>query len=171
MQNFLTILPEILTVAGLIALLGFTPQSTNSKYAASSGTAYSLTATLAQILFGGASPAQPMITLDQPGRYLIFARVQMQFNGATFLANRTISLQLARMNNTPAVIGDAVTTISGLTTLLSGPLGGDMCMFGIYDTANSTDQVSIMGNVSTPPSLGSMVVNGSQIYAFRLADL
>jgi hypothetical protein len=136
---------------------------TQSVYAA--GTVYALTATSAAIDFG---TTDPVITFAKAGTYLIQARVNLEYAGATFAANRTVTIKLRRTNNTAAdltngstAIGtDVVTTVTGVLEVLGLPT--------IVYAAAAGDIVTIFGDVSVIPTAGALNVTEASIVATRL---
>lgn len=135
-----------------------------SVYAA--GTAYTLTATSAAVDFG---TTDPVLTIDTAGTYLLFTRVNYEYVGATFAANRDVTTKLRRTNNTPAdvsnsssVIGtNIVTTVNGVLEVLTlNPV--------LYTTTNVNDAITIYADVSVLPSAGSLQITEASIVAIRL---
>lgn len=155
----------VLNAAALEAILGFKPVTNLFYKQVATGTPYTLTDTLSNVVFGTASP---VITITQPGSYLVFGRVQYQFSGATFLANRTLTHALGRLNNTPAQLatsdGNAIT---GITNLITADFGA-YTVFTEYTTNNSDDQIGLMARVSAVPTAGNMLVTNAGLYALRL---
>lgn len=136
-----------------------------AAYAA--GTAYSLTNTYAKLDFGTTDPA---ITITTPGTYMLMARARIDYTGATFVANRIVSLKIRRTNNTAADVAnstasfavDIVTTFTGTAMVLSLPPV-------IYTTTNSNDALEVEGKVDTVPSAGSIDAVEAEIVAIRIA--
>lgn len=131
----------------------------------SAGSAYSLTATPAALHFGTTDPS---ITLTQAGTYLILARANMFYNGATFAAPRVVTLKLSRTNNTPADLTAAslsLTTnvITALTYTFDTPSWWTM-----YTTANTNDIINIQGSVAVIPTLGTIDVTSASILAIKV---
>ncbi len=134
-----------------------------SAYAA--GTAYSLTNTSAALTFG---TTQPAITISGAGTYLILARTDTRFNGATFAASRTITMKLRRTNNTAAdITGGTDTGITGIVTTITGEADG-FIMWALYTTTNNNDIITIFGDVSVVPSAGTLDAVEASIIAIRL---
>lgn len=141
-------------------ILGYTL----AAYAA--GTAYSLTATQAQVAFGTTSPS---ITLDRAGTWLIFAAAALKANAATFAAVQTATLKLRRTNNTAADLTSATrdATVPIMTTLTDNA-GLVQIPAVVYTTQNVTDIIQLFGAVSVIPSAGSLDVISAEIMALRL---
>lgn len=130
-----------------------------------SGTAYQLTATSAAIAPGTNTPA---LTLPEPGKWLLEAEVTLRNNGATFAANRTITLKLRRTNNTAADITNGSRTFdSGVTTTVTGT-SATANWSAEYDTLNSDDAVTIFADVSVIPSAGSLDVAYVKLKATKI---
>lgn len=135
-----------------------------SVYAA--GTAYALTATSAALDFGTTDPA---LVLDKAGTYLLQATANLQYVGATFAANRTVTLKLRRTNNTAAdVANSSVVLGTNIVTTVNGTL--DVVVFPpvIYVTTAITDSITIFGDVSVVPTAGALSATQASIVAIRL---
>lgn len=128
------------------------------------GSDYSLTTTQALLAFGAGTP---QIVITTPGVYLLFARVRLDYNGATFSSNRTISLAIARTNNTPDEIVDMSAKVRVVTTD-SSTAGVYMLPVTIYETANKDDALEIQGRISTLPSAGSLDAVEAELTAVRI---
>lgn len=138
---------------------------TVAEYAA--GTAYSLTNSYAQLAFGTTSPA---ITIGKVGTYALYARVRLDYNGATFAAVRTVSLKLRRTNNTASDISNDVTSLlTQIVTAESSTLMTVALPVCIYTTANTNDALEIQGKVSTVPTAGNLDAVEAELIAVRLA--
>lgn len=128
------------------------------------GTAYALTGTAALLNFG---TTDPEIIITTPGKYQLFARVRIDYNGATFAANRTVTIKIRRTNNTAADIVSAafkteiITTQSHTAMVLMLPIT-------IYETDNIDDNLELFGSVSTLPSAGSIDAVEAELVATRI---
>lgn len=138
----------------------YTPTTPLSIYAA--GTAYSLTATPAQVVFGTTSPG---LTITSAGTWSIRYRAHVKYTGATFAANQTATLLLRRTNNTPGDLANSpATAVTNIVTTETGTLAwveGEI----IYTTANTDDAVQLWGSVSVVPGAGSLDVVEASIIA------
>lgn len=138
----------------------YTPTTPLASYAA--GTAYSLTATPAQAVFGTTTPS---LTVTSAGTWAIRYRAHVKYTGATFAANQTATLKLRRTNNTAADIANSpATAITNVVTTETGTLAwveGEV----IYTTANTDDVIQLWGYVSDVPSAGSLDVVEANIIA------
>jgi hypothetical protein len=135
---------------------------TYTSYAA--GTAYTLTATAAQLDFGTTDPS---ITLSTAGTYLLLAGAGVKYNGATYAGAQTITLKLRRTNNTAADLSNGSRTVE--LPVLTTFTGGDyMATPQIIYTATAGDIVQLFGSVSATPSAGSVLTDSAEIIAIRL---
>ncbi len=133
----------------------------------SSGAVYSLTATPALITFGGTSP---LVVIPYRGIWRIRGKCRLQYNGATFVANRTVTIKLRRTNNTAADLTNG--TDIGITDIVAA-LTGDGGLYDIdviYSTELDNDQIELWGDVSVVPSAGSFDVVTASIVADRYDD-
>ena len=132
----------------------------------SSGTAYTVTNSLAAVTMGTISPT---VTLDRPGTYLIRSRAQIDFVGATFAANRTLTLELYRTNNTPGAITNSVrTTTTPIITTQTNTWMIGMLPEVLYTTTNSNDVITIYAGLDTAPTAGSLQITSGGIIAQRV---
>lgn len=151
------------TVQAAITNLGL-KKTPLTVYAA--GTAYSLTATSAALVFGTTSPAK---VIDAPGVYLLLARVRVDYNGATFAAVRTGTLKLRRTNNTAADLTNGSTSFkTDIITTLTYTLADIFLPPVIYTTTASDDAITIFGDISVVPTAGSLDCVEAEIVAVRL---
>lgn len=135
-----------------------------SVYAA--GTAYQLTNTAAALTFGTTSPS---LTLDKAGTYLLLARVNLLYNGATFAASRTVTLKLRRTNNTAAdLTNGTATAATDIVTTKTFTFGVFELPQVIYTTALTNDAIALFGDVSVVPTAGSLDAVAANIVAIRL---
>ncbi len=140
------------------------PISTTTAYA--SGTAYSLTATPALLAFGTTSPS---ITLNSAGTYLLKAKVNLKYNGATFAANRTVTLKLRRTNNTAADITNSSTALTtGIVTLITETFAVVELPDVVYTTSNNNDIIEVWGSIDVVPTAGSLDAVEASIIAIKL---
>lgn len=136
-----------------------------SVYAA--GTVYTLTATSAAVDFG---TTDPIITITADGTYRIKARVKVALNGATFAANRTLTVKLRRTNNTPADVANSSTTwIVPIVTTITNTLAVIELPEVLYTTALATDTIQLFADISVLPTAGSISIDEASIVAVRLS--
>ncbi len=134
-----------------------------SVYAA--GTVYTLTATSAGVDFG---TTDPILTINAAGTYKIKGRVKVALNGATFAANRTLTVKLRRTNNTAADVASSSTTwIVPIVTTLTNTLAVIELPEVFYTTAVGTDTIQIFADISVLPSAGSISIDEASITAIR----
>lgn len=132
-----------------------------------SGTAYALTNTAAALDFGTTDPS---ITITAAGTYLLFARVRVDYTGATFAAVRTGTLKLRRTNNTAAdITNGSVGFKTDIITTLTYTLGDFTILAIPYTTANSTDIITIFGDISVVPTAGTLDCVEANIVAVRIS--
>lgn len=140
---------------------------TVSKFSAyASGTVYSLTTSAAKLNFGTIDPA---ITITQPGKYLIFARARIDYNGATFAAPQTITIKIRRTNNTAADLSDATASLkTRIITTQSDTAGIIVLPVTVYETDANDDELEVWGSIGTGPSAGSVDAVQAEIVAIRV---
>lgn len=140
-------------------------QSAASVMALAAGTAYTLTGSNADVVYGTTSPT---VVLSAPGTYLLSAVIGTQLSGATYAAAQQVSYNLRRQNNTAADITGS-TIVSGLTTVaittVTTQAGAVTIANILYSTIASTDIIGIRGFVSATPSAGSILCNSAVITA------
>lgn len=150
--------------SGVWVPVGLAGQSTYTVYA--SGTAYSLTTSFALLNFG---TTDPQVALVIAGTYLLLARVRVQYNGATFAANRFVQLKLRKSSGTPADISNANTTIeTGVVTTITSSLG-TVSLAPVFYVATAGDVIDLQGLVTVAPSAGSVDCVEAEIVALRIA--
>jgi hypothetical protein len=136
-----------------------------SVYAA--GTVYTLTAASAAVDFGTTDPA---LTINAVGTYAIRARVKVALNGATFAANRTLTLKLRRTNNTAADVSNSSTTwVVPITTTITNTLAVIDLPEVLYTTANANDALALFADISVVPTAGTISIDEASIVAVRLS--
>ena len=127
-----------------------------------SGTAYTLTASYADVDFG---TTDPVITIPTTNDYLIIASLQSTCVGATYGAAEEVRAILRRTNNTPADLGtERVQPIPTMTTLSVG--GPAITLFHRY-SATAGDTISMRARLSATPSAGSVTISNALIFAVR----
>ncbi len=147
-----------------VTLLGNELGYNKTVYAA--GTAYSLTDTSALVDFGTTDPS---LVLDNAGTYLICARLKLDYNAATFVASRTATFKLRRINNTAADISNTTTTfLTDIVTTKTATAMEILIPQVVYTTANTDDVIQLWGNIDTVPSAGSIDVSEANIVAIKL---
>ena len=131
------------------------------------GTVYTLTNASAGVDFG---TIDPIVTLNAVGTYALRARVKVALNGATFAANRTLTLKLRRTNNTAADVASSTTTyIVPIVATITNTLAIIDLPEVFYTTALTTDTIQIFSDISTVPSAGSITIDEASIIAVRLS--
>ena len=136
-----------------------------SVYAA--GTAYALTATNAPVVFGTTSP---VLVLATAGTYNLTGQVTVNYVGATFAANQTVTVELYRTNNTPGAIANtSAAVVTGIVTTITGTLAVITLPTVAYTTLVGTDSITIYGIVTVIPSAGTIVIASASIIATPVA--
>lgn len=131
------------------------------------GTAYSLTNTAALLDFGTTDPS---LVITSPGTWLLLARGRFDYVGATFAANRTVTMKLRRTNNAPADLTNGAAVFpTDIITTLSYPAWDLQTPPVLYVTANSDDIIQLFGDVSVVPTAGSLDAVAAQVIAIKLS--
>lgn len=129
------------------------------------GTAYNLTTTSALLGFGTTTPS---LTFGAAGTYIVFARCQLDYAGATTTSARSATVKLTRTNNTAADLTNGSVTwsldnVSGdSSTLVDGTLVVP------YVTTTSGDIVQLWGNISATFT-GHLAASAASITYLKIA--
>lgn len=162
---------EFNTFAGAVIAIGTAVSPSGPQVAAppdpivayAAGTAYTLTASDAAVVFG---TTQPAVVLTTAGKWRLTARVKIGYVGATFAAVRTVTLKLRRTNNTASDVSNSSTTWATeiITTLT---YTGEILTLPdvLYTTANADDALTIFGVIDVVPSAGSIQIQEASIFA------
>ena len=144
-----------------------TAPSNSALSIAAVGTAYALTTSQALLDFG---TTDPILTITEPGTYLLLANVRVDYTAATFAAVRNVTLKLRRTNNTAADITGATTTFQTqiITTLTFTAFDGDLPPV-IYTTLNNNDIIHFFGGIDTGPTAGTIDAVAASIVAIKLS--
>jgi len=145
--------------SGVQGTAAFTPVATNN--AAGSGS-QNLSNTPAQALSVGLTLA------GAAGKtYMLFARVRLDYVGATFAAQQAVTLTIRRTNNTAANIASSSIATQIVTTVTYGM--GELSVIGIpYTTSGSGDVIQPFISVATAPGAGNLNVVEASISALEL---
>jgi len=131
------------------------------------GTVYTLTNVSASVDFG---TTDPIITVNASGTYAIRAKVKVALNGATFAANRTLTVKLRRTNNTPTDVANSSTTwIVPIVTTITNTLAVIELPEVLYTTALGTDTIQLFADISVLPTVGTISIDEASIVAVRLS--
>lgn len=140
------------------------PFDVRSVYAA--GTAYTVTNAQAALDFGTTDPS---LTINSPGTWLIFARVNLKYTGATFAASRTCTINLYRTNNTAGnVTGAQAVFLTDIITTLTYTAGVVLLPPTLYTTSNNNDVLTLYAGLDTAPTAGSFDAVAADIIAIKL---
>lgn len=130
------------------------------------GTAYSLTNTAGLLTFGTTSPT---VTVSVAGTYMLFAQVKLDYVGATFAGNQTVTLKIRRTNNTAADVTDSTQTfVVPIITALTYTAGVIDLPPVTYTTALTSDILQVWGSIGTAPAAGSVDATAAVIRALRI---
>lgn len=131
------------------------------------GSPYSLTNSNVAVDFGTTDPA---FVLSAPGKYRLQGGGVIGYTGATFAANRDVTMKLRRTNNTAAdVTGSSLALVTDTTTTATGTLASFRLPDVIYSTANSDDAIAMFGGLNAAPSAGTLDVTSAWVSYERLA--
>jgi len=137
---------------------GFTVLGTNS---AATGGSQAVSATPAQAL------AATLTLAGSAGKtYMLFARVRLDMVGATFAAQRNVTLTLRRTNNTAANNGSTSIGTPIVTTVTYGM--GEITIMAPYTTAGVSDTLQPFISIDVVPSAGQLNVVEASITAIEL---
>lgn len=140
-----------------------TLQAPNTESIAGAGTAYALTDTAAAVDLG---TTDPVIVLGVAGTYLIIGTIQLDYAGATVVAE-TATVKLRRTNNTPADIGTPVVLDLPVATTLTNTYKV-VPIVAIVTTANINDSITLFANVSVALGAGAINASAATIHAIKL---
>ncbi len=147
------------TPGGVQGSAGSSVTATNSS---ATGGSQALTITPAQAL-----AATLTLTGSAAKTYLLSALVRLDYVGATFAANQTVTVKIRRTNNTAADIATSTLMLAIVTTVTYSV--GQVAVIAIpYTTAGVSDTVQIFVSVSVVPSAGNLTVVEAAITAARL---
>jgi hypothetical protein len=139
----------------------------NPLTAFAAGTVYTLTATSAAVDFGTTDPS---LVISAAGTYSIRAMVKVSLNGATFVANQTLTIKLRRTNNTAADVANSTTTyVVPIVTTLTNTLAVIPLPEILYTTALTNDAVTIFADIAVLPSAGSITISEASLIAVRIS--
>lgn len=111
----------------------------------------------------------PVVVIDQAGTYLIQARlVLLPLN---FQSDFTLTFCLRRTNNTATDIGNSSTVLADASYSAGGRATNHASTIAlplvIYETANTTDSLTIFGSCDVDP-VGALQVTEASIVAIRI---
>lgn len=148
---------------GYYNISGVSIGSSISAYAA--GSAYSLTATPALLDFGTTDPS---ITLTANANYRLTGGCVIQYNGATFAANQTVTIKLRKTSGTAA---DVTNAVRGIITEVITTGTKHFAIVELPPVTYSTttaDVIQLWGDVAATPSAGSLDVVSAYVQAVVL---
>jgi hypothetical protein len=151
--------------AGIFFGGGYRKDNNNLNYTrvgTGTGTVYTLTTTPAKVDFG---TTDPEILINIAGGHAITGFAMINFNGATYAANQTITLALRR---TSAPAGDLVSTTLTMPIVTTETRTWMAVSFPVTPwNAALNDTIEIFASVSALPSAGSVQIVEAQIYDVR----
>lgn len=125
------------------------------------GTAYSLTNAAATLDFG---TTDPVLTLPRAGKWRLEAFVQLDYSGATVVAE-TATVKLRRTNNSAADVSGATLTLDlPVSTTLTNTYGV-FRLPDVYYTATAGDTIALQGLVSATLGAGTIKASAAGIVA------
>lgn len=131
-----------------------------------SGTAYTITNAQAALDFG---TTDPTVTINSPGTWLVFARVNLKYAAATFAAVRTATINLYRTNNTAGnITGAQAIFLTNIITTLTYTAGVVLLPPTLYTTTNNNDILTLYAGLDTAPTAGSFDAVAADIIAIKL---
>lgn len=125
------------------------------------GGSQALTVTAAQLI-------SLAITLTQAKSYLLFGQIRLDFDVATFEANRTATVKLRRTNNTAGDIANAVQAMATGETVLETATAQIVHIPPVVYVAASGDVIELFGALDTAPYSGSLKAVSGCIVAIPL---
>lgn len=153
------------TTAAAQSLMGLT--TANQLTAFSSAAAnYSFAASAESVSFTNGN--SPTLTINAAGTYIIMARADILYNGATTVADRSITMSLKRMNNSPGTLANStIIAHTGVVTTLTSSMPG-ASWWCTYTTSNANDIINMIASITTVPSAGTLDITNASLIAYRL---
>jgi hypothetical protein len=127
-----------------------------------------VTATEAGMDWVDAGSVDPNLPLAAVGTYFVDCKSRLDLVGATFAANRTVTIKLVRRNNTPAAITNG--TVTAITPVVTTATQSwiDLHWSIIYSTLNTDDQLGLNWLIDVVPSAGALKASETSIVAVRI---
>lgn len=149
-----------------VFVFGAPPGSTTVNYTQSAlGVGYTITGSVAPVVFGTTSP---VITITQPGTYLLEGYLGVSASALTNAAYLTVNGGFYRTNNTAGAITNyslfGVPPVTGLSNILSGV----RLAAYLYTTTNSNDLLTMNASYTGAIGAGNLVVQVASITAIKL---
>lgn len=108
------------------------------------------------------------VTLTEAKSYLLLAQIRLDFDAATFEADRTATVKLRRTNNTAADIANAVQAMATGVTVLETATAQVVHLPAVVYAAGAGDIIQMFGSVDTAPYSGSLKAVSGSILAIPL---
>lgn len=131
--------------------------------ATGTGTAYTLTTTVAAVDFGTTDPA---LVIPKPGTYRLRGQFQVDGAGATVGTTQSLDLRIRRTNNTAANVDSLLIDLPAQTAATTTV--GVWTLECLYTTAASNDAVALFAGLTAALGAGTMSVVKASISAERL---
>lgn len=129
-----------------------------------SGTPYTVTTTMTGINFSGVNPD---FTVPRPGVWDLNAMIIIDSNGVSNTGQKTLSVKLRRVNNTPADIGQSIVSLVGDLSSVSRNIA-NVKIQEYYETLNDDDDIQVWASISDSPGTGVFLVSQAQIRAGKI---
>lgn len=160
--------PGTVVPSDTIFVFGAPPGATTVTFSINAaGTAYTLTTSTANYVFGTTNPE---ITITQPGTYLILGGAV--YSGSALTSSGSIGIQhmFRRTNNTPTVFSSLIATgLQAVGVASTWNLGQFPITPALYTTLNSNDVITIAGFYGGGMiTAGSLIVDNAYIRAIKL---
>lgn len=135
----------------------------DDKSVTASGTAATLTGSMALMDFGTQDPETA--ALVSGATYLIIGSGTLKYNATTYAANQTCTVQLFGTDDT-AVVASQVLTLRIITTVTDG--AGTFSLSGVHVATSGTDTIQIRAQLSATPGAGSVQCSDAKITCVRI---
>lgn len=153
--------------AGAEFVFGAPPGATQVYFKGdSSGTAFTIPASQADVVFGTSSPT---VTITSPGTYLISGGINFGPSGATTSTVTAVYLGVKRTNNSAAVLVNRAIGGFELMTAITGIMQTGMVLPLIYTTTNSNDILTLVANYTGTITSGTFVSNDAVLLAVKIS--
>jgi hypothetical protein len=154
---------NVIASGQVIAPSGNQPIASTPQSSYASGTKYTLTASMAQVVMGTTSA---QVTLPASGTWLINASLTLSTNGAA--SGGVLVAELFRTNNTPAAVTNSSTSINFLGTTAAYFDTTVVIPVGVYVTATAGDIIQIYAQQTNEVTAFSFIT-AAHITAVQIA--
>lgn len=108
------------------------------------------------------------VTLSETRSYLLVAQIRLDFEVATFEANRTATVKLRRTNNTPGDIANTPQSIETGVVTLEVSTKAVVALPPVVYSASAGDIIQLFGSVDVAPYSGALAAIDGSIVAIPL---